>query len=174
VQSIGSNVSCYLKQETIARRAGVHHDTALNAIKLFVEMGLLKKIYRGANRTCLYSLGSRLCEPQFVFGLRYSLKNAYWALRSCVARAKKMLGSVVGGLVHVFTKNTARLSKDKKKYLNTYKNSNFEVKNKMEVKEEVYQPPSQEDTLKYKRLMKPGEDKREQDHLYFLSLVPAY
>lgn len=113
----------YLSQDKIAKLSGCHHDTVLRAIKLFVQLGLLKKKYRGANRTCVYSLASFFHHERVQYALRDIFTNLYWSIKSAVRRCQ----SFVGGLVNAILKPiTARLSNDKNKDINTYKKTSFE------------------------------------------------
>lgn len=168
---IGCFSMVYISQQTIARLTGVHHDTVLRAINLFVELGVLKKKYRGANRTCLYSLGSLMYQPQFMFGIRYSLKNAYWAMKSSVARAKGMLSGLTGGLTANFRVNTARLSKDKTKDINTMKNINYLLQKKQKEIQEVVDPLSPEDILKYEHHMTLEKKEKERKQKEFAAML---
>ena len=123
---IGCYSFTYISQETIAKKSGVHHDTVNRTIKLFVELGILKKKYRGANKTCLYSMGSFLYHPQVLYGLRNILPNLFWAFNSSLHRVKSMLASLKNGLASTFTEVTARFPIGKNKYIKTDQNINLE------------------------------------------------
>lgn len=108
----------YISQERIAQLAGCHHDTVLRAVKLFVELGLLKKKYRGANRTCVYSLSSFFHHERVQYALRDVFPNLYWSIKSAVRRCKKLLSGLVKS---IYKPITARLSNDKNKDIHTVK-----------------------------------------------------
>lgn len=115
----------YISQENIAKICGIHHDTVLRALKLFHELGIIKKVYRGANRTCMYSLGKFFNDDNVRWALKEVLPNLYWAIQSSIRRCKSMLSGLIGGLCRKISfrgkNNTARLSKDKMKDLNIIK-----------------------------------------------------
>ena len=109
------NQSAYVSQELIARKSGVHHDTVCRTLKLFHNLGIIRKKYRGANRTCIYSFSKFLHDPQVKFALRDLIPNLYWAIESYIRVCKKVLGKVIFPIAAVFKRDTARLSNDKNK-----------------------------------------------------------
>ncbi len=115
----------YLSQEKIAELSGCHHDTVLRAIKLFVELGILKKKYRGANRTCVYSLTSFFHNERVQWALKDIIPNLYWSIKEGVRKCKKFLSELAMTIYKPNRANykpvTARLSNDKNKSINTKK-----------------------------------------------------
>jgi len=129
----------YVSQERLAKLTGVHHDTVWRRIKLFVALGLIKKQYRGANKTCVYSIGSVLHDTHVRYALKDVIPNLYWSVMSTVSRCKQMLGDIIMPLTQRFTPDTARLFNNNNKELNTRK--------KLSEKEEI-RPLSQADKQK--------------------------
>lgn len=121
----------YMSQDKIAELSGCHHDTVLRTIKLFVEIGLLKKKYRGANRTCVYSLASFFHNARVQYALRDVFSNLYWSIKSAVRRCQSILGSLVKS---VYKPITARLSNDKNKDINTIKKIKYSYQKPPEIK----------------------------------------
>jgi hypothetical protein len=142
---IGVYHQAFPSHNTIARLSGVHHDTVYRTIKLFVKFGILKKRYRGANKTCVYSLGSALYDPYVKWACKDILVNLYWAVESAVAKAKEMIQGLGSNLAASFNSVTARFSKENNKDINTYKSRTI-----TEQKEEEF-TPTQEDLDKYQR-----------------------
>lgn len=125
IRYCGIYQNVYMSQDRIAQISNCHHDTVLRNIKLFVELGILKKKYRGANRTCEYSLTSFFHNQKVQWALRDIIPNLYWSIKSAVRRCQTMLSGIISSI-------TARLSNDKNKRINTYKkiekNNNKEEK----------------------------------------------
>ncbi len=106
---MGVNHQTYVSQELIAIKSGVHHDTVNRTLKLFHLLGIIKKKYRGANKTCLYSFGSFLHDPSVKYALRDLIPNLYWSIESNISICKKMLTGLLSPVANVFRQNTARL-----------------------------------------------------------------
>lgn len=115
---MGVNHSTYVSQDLIARKSGVHHDTVHRTLKLFHKLGIINKKYRGANKTCIYSFGKFLHDPQVKYALRDIIPNLYWSIESYVRICKKFLGSLIFPIAASFKHDTARLSNDKNKDIN--------------------------------------------------------
>jgi hypothetical protein len=114
---MGVNQHTYVSQELIARKSGVHHDTVHRTLKLFHALGIIKKKYRGANKTCLYSFGKFLHDPQVKYALRDIIPNLYWSIESAARICQKFLGALISPIAAIFKQDTARLSNDKNKEL---------------------------------------------------------
>lgn len=123
----------YISQRKIAQLAGVHHDTVWRTLKLFHALGIIKKKYRGANRTCIYSLGKIFHDVNVKWALKDILPNLFWSITTTVSRCKLMLSGLIKPIAASFRTDTARLSNDKNKDLNTIK-KRYEYTQKQEIK----------------------------------------
>lgn len=122
---LGVNHKVYVSQQTIAEKVGCHHDTVYEAIKLFVDLGILKKKYRGANKTCVYFMGSLLYLDQVKLCLKDILPNLWWSFNSMMKIAEESLHNTFITMAQksyfAFNQNKfpARLSNDNNKDKNT-------------------------------------------------------
>ena len=118
---LGVNHKVYVSQQTIAEKVGCHHDTVYEAIKLFVDLGILKKKYRGANKTCVYFMGSLLYLDQVKLCLKDILPNLWWSFNSMMKIAEESLHNTFITMAQksyfAFNQNKfpARLSNDNNK-----------------------------------------------------------
>lgn len=152
---MGVNQSTYVSQELIARKSGVHHDTVYRTLKLFAELGIIRKKYRGANKTCVYSFGSFLHDPQVKYALRDLIPNLYWSIESAARICQKFLGALISPIAAIFKHDTARLSKDKNKDLK-YKYT----RERREQKPEEF-VPTQDDIDRYREYEKDQKKKKD-------------
>lgn len=142
---MGVNHSTYVSQDLIARKAGVHHDTVHRTLKLFHKLGIINKKYRGANKTCIYSFGKFLHDPQVKYALRDLIPNLYWSIESYVRICKKFLGNLILPISANFKRDTARLSNDKNKDIHKRISTAKDIKDS-----EVY-VPTDEDISRYRK-----------------------
>lgn len=152
---MGVNQQTYISQELIARKSGVHHDTVYRTLKLFAELGIIKKKYRGANKTCIYSFGKFLHDPLVKYALRDLIPNLYWAIESAARICKNLLGALISPIAAIFKHDTARLSNDKNKELKyIYTRERGEQKPKEFV-------PTQDDIQRYREYEKDLKKKKD-------------
>lgn len=105
----------YVTHQTIANKVGCHQDTVLRASRVFRQLNILSVVNRGANRSCMTSLGSVLRDPKFLWSLRNVLPNLYWAYNNSSISIVKMLPNLYTLAKSVCETITARLSNDKNK-----------------------------------------------------------
>ncbi len=162
----------YISQFLIAKLSGVHHDTVNKALKLFAALGLIKKKNRGPNRTCVYSLGSMFHDPKFKWAVKDIFPSLHWATSSIIRRCKSMLSNIISPLVSVFNQNTARLSNDKNKDINTIK-KRFEYTRKESEKERI-DNLSEQDQIALDKYLEKEKKERDLKHLEYLELIKSY
>lgn len=136
---IGIYQVTHVSQQTIARVVGAHHDTVNRSLSIFSSLGLIKKTYRGANKTCIYSLGHNLTDPYNAWIMKDTLPNLYWAImqlhRSTRSKIQELavytaavFNQTVKHKFSTFNQNTARLFMNKLIQRNNSKNEEKEPK----------------------------------------------
>lgn len=154
LQYMGVNHQTYVTQELIAQKSGVHHDTVHRSLKLFHALGIIKKKYRGANKTCLYSFSSFLHDPNVKYALRDIIPNLYWSIESNVRICKQMLGGLISPIAAIFKHDTARLSNDKNKDI-----FNTSIRERRDQKPKEFIPTSQ-DIVRYRQYEQVEQEKK--------------
>lgn len=152
---IGVYGHTYVTHQTIADRVGCHQDTVLRASRVFKQLGILTIVNRGANRSCVYSLGKVLKDIQLLWLLKDILPNLYWAYNNSSLAIRKMLPMLFNAASLVKNQITARLSNDKNKdILISYTRERREKK----VEEFI---PSQEDIIRLDKYLEHEKRKKE-------------
>jgi hypothetical protein len=85
----------YISHARIAELTGLHHDSVLRILHVLADLEILKIENRGANKTCIYELGSFLHDKTVQQDLRHILPNLYWAIQSIIRRCKTMVGNIM-------------------------------------------------------------------------------
>lgn len=118
---VGSFNDVYVSQSRIAQATGLGLRTVHRILQILSLIGLINKKYRGANRTCLYTRGPLLLDPNFKFSVMGILPRLYWATESLAARCKAKINMITSSLAARFGQVGVRLSNDNNKELKTYK-----------------------------------------------------
>lgn len=140
----------YISHDRIAQLVGIHHDTVLRTLHVFERLGIIRIISRGANKTCIYELGSFLHDTYVQWQLKDILPNLYWGIQTIIRRCKASIQSMVGHWQVAKKPDTARLLNNKIKRILYTKKTHEELEPKQE-KESIY-IPTQEDKQRHDSL----------------------
>jgi len=95
-------------------------------LHMFAQLGIIKIVSRGANKTCIYELGSFLHDQSVIWELKEIIPNLYWGIQTIIRRCRATIQVLVGHWKVTQKSNTARLLNNKIKRI-LYKKENHEI-----------------------------------------------